>query len=506
MKTKTTFLTMALLGSAVVITGCSSLNQKTTTTEQNEEPTVHFVVTDTEQNTFYDNEGNVIDAPAEGEALYGQDAQYEGIAPSYTDNGDGTVTDNNTGLMWQQTPHDGKLSYKEAVEYVENLNLGGYTDWRLPTMKESFSLASFNGHLDAQNMENSVPYIDTDYFDFTYDEQKAYTGSYWTSTVEDIWDDANLSSGDFNYAEKNYGFNWADGHLKSYADGYNVDGTESGFSIPAGVRAVRGEEGVYGVNDFQDNGDGTVSDNATNLMWTASTDSVARNWEDTLSWVQEMNDENYLGHNDWRLPNAKELHSIVQYGKSSVPALDTDYFSLTYDDCYLWTNTTCGDFNETAMTLCVGYGWSIPISSVNGGGVGPDNAEQSSMMTPPTDADGNVMAPPTDADGNIIPPPQGMNNGPQQQNPSAVSSSTETEAYTVDSFEDCHGTGCLRADYKSGVVPSLSAEKIAQIEPGKVIYQEDTAVSSDDEASLSNSENAEDLVIIYNYALLVRDK
>ncbi len=70
---------------------------------------VPYPIVDTGQSTCYDNSG-VIDCPAEGEAFYGQDAQYSGNAPSYTDNGDpftgsgqaGTVTDNVTGLVWQQ--------------------------------------------------------------------------------------------------------------------------------------------------------------------------------------------------------------------------------------------------------------------------------------------------------------------------------------------------------------------------------------------------------------------
>jgi len=33
-------------------------------------------------------------------------------------------------------------------------------------------------------------------------------------------------------------------------------------------------------------------------------------------WVQQKNGENYLGYNDWRLPNAKELQSIVDYTRS----------------------------------------------------------------------------------------------------------------------------------------------------------------------------------------------
>jgi hypothetical protein len=62
----------------------------------------NYKIVDTNQTTFYDN-SSAISTPAPGEAFYGQDAQHSGFQPSYTNNGDGTVTDNVTGLMWQQS-------------------------------------------------------------------------------------------------------------------------------------------------------------------------------------------------------------------------------------------------------------------------------------------------------------------------------------------------------------------------------------------------------------------
>lgn len=95
-----------------LVTGIALLSSACTTTKDqsaSKNPSVKFVVTDAMQTKCYDNEGNVIDPPETGELYYGQDAQYQGILPSYTDNGDGTVTDNNTGLMWQQTPPADKI-------------------------------------------------------------------------------------------------------------------------------------------------------------------------------------------------------------------------------------------------------------------------------------------------------------------------------------------------------------------------------------------------------------
>ena len=69
------------------------------------------------------------------------------VVPRFTNNGDGTVTDNNTGLIWEQkTDDDGSrdkdltYTWEQALDYCENLRLGGHTDWRLPNYKELESL------------------------------------------------------------------------------------------------------------------------------------------------------------------------------------------------------------------------------------------------------------------------------------------------------------------------------------------------------------------------------
>lgn len=64
---------------------------------------VDFAVVDTGQETCYDNDGEIT-PPQPGEPFYGQDVQYLGMEFTYVDNGDGTITDLNTGLMWQKTP------------------------------------------------------------------------------------------------------------------------------------------------------------------------------------------------------------------------------------------------------------------------------------------------------------------------------------------------------------------------------------------------------------------
>ncbi|OGQ84927.1 MAG: hypothetical protein A2289_01545 [Deltaproteobacteria bacterium RIFOXYA12_FULL_58_15] len=58
----------------------------------------------------------------------------------FTDNGDGTVTDNETGLMWQQTDNNTTMSWSMALQYCVNLTLASHDDWRLPNIKELGSL------------------------------------------------------------------------------------------------------------------------------------------------------------------------------------------------------------------------------------------------------------------------------------------------------------------------------------------------------------------------------
>ena len=124
---------------------------------------------------------SLIEAPATtgGEAFHGQDACYTGNQPSYTDNGDGTVTDNITGLMWEQDMGV-KISYEDAITKANTSRLGGHTDWRVPTIKELYSLILFTGHL--QNGNVLEMFIDTDYFNQPEGNPGHYP-HFWTSTT-----------------------------------------------------------------------------------------------------------------------------------------------------------------------------------------------------------------------------------------------------------------------------------------------------------------------------------
>jgi hypothetical protein len=142
-----------------------------------------------------------------------------------------------------------------------------------------------------------------------------------------------------------FGVNFGTGHIKAY-------------SISVGprhfVRCVRGKL-AYGGNVLQNNGDGTISDLATGLMWAQVDNGSGMDWVHALLYARMQNGANYLGHNDWRLPNVKELQSLVDYtrspgatnGTNVGPAINS-LFSCTgitngggkADYPYYWTSTS----------------------------------------------------------------------------------------------------------------------------------------------------------------------
>ncbi len=376
-----------LLVMSVLLVGCNSNTPTNDSTATNtNEPSVESqaettpssinysspIVT-TGQTSTYDIDGDIVDTST---GLYGQDGDYQNLDFAFTVNGDGTTFDENTGLTWVTIPTDGKMTWDEAVEYCENLTLGGYDDWRLPTAEELFSISDF---------ETGWPYLDTETFGFdtsesatggspqggapqgngpqdsspqgetpqsnineTSDAQNAQfnietppsstsdgniskeEGQYWSA-------DYNLVEGDERLGNIAFGVNHLTGHIKAYPSNSKQMGKY--------VRAVRGD--VYGEEDYTNNQDGTITDNASGLMWLEVDLGVAVDWEQALSLAENST---LAGYDDWRLPDVKELQSIVSYD-GSYPAINQEYFSCTElsenENYYYWTGTSAY-FSEMA--------------------------------------------------------------------------------------------------------------------------------------------------------------
>lgn len=340
-------------------------------------------IPDTGQTKCYDN-SQEITCPHAGEQFSGQDAQYTTNPRSYTKLGASgndlpdsatswaMVRDNVTGLIWEMknnmdsrqdysNPHDADNTYTwydpnlainrqgypgdgtDTVDIITALNAenyGGFSDWRLPTVKE-LSFISDRGIYN--------PAINSNYFPNTQ------ASIYWSSTPDDY------------YTGNAWYVNFYDGytqHNPKYSNYY--------------VRAVRG--GKF-ANSFIDNHDGTVTDTSTGLMWQQETAPGSGsgsypdryNWQQALSYCENLilnNDGAWTSgvpnasgsrYSDWRLPNISELQSLVN-NEGSALAINSDYFPDT---------AAAGYFSSTTLSLyrsyenCVAYAWYVSFFGGN---------------------------------------------------------------------------------------------------------------------------------------------
>lgn len=356
-----------------ILFSCSSINTSDTNSESlsgdSTTSGADFTLADTNQELCYDT-NQQITCPSATQEFYGQDAQYTGNGPRYTDNGDGTITDNITGLMWQQDPGD-KMYYTDALWGSDDFTLAGYSDWRLPTIKELYSLIVFSGEdpsgYEGNDTSGLVPFIDTDYFEFEYGD---------TNSGERIIDAQFVSSTEYMSTTMNgndtvFGVNFADGRIKGY-------GQNKEFF----VLYVRGDN-YYGENDFLDNDNETITDNATGLMWMqvdSGDDSVSNqlssftnvdgslNWSEALEFCENLE---FASYTNWRLPNAKELQSIVDYTRSpdtkDSAAIDPLFTVTTITDeagnanyPFYWTSTTHADSSgRDANAVYISFGEAL---------------------------------------------------------------------------------------------------------------------------------------------------
>lgn len=277
----------------------------------------NYKIVGTGQTNAYNNSG-IITAPTSGQSFFGQNTNHPGNAPSYTDNGDGTISDLVSGLMWEKTTDktgDGVINYYDKKTYAEALagasscKTGGYSDWRLPTIKEQYSLIMYYGaesNPNASTQGTSVPFINTNYFTFGYGDLNS--SSHGATSNERLIDAQYATSSLYisttmNNQSTMFGVNFADGRIK----GYPSTNQKKYY-----VLYVRGNA-EYGKNDFKDNGNGTITDNATGLMWMQNDNGSAIIWENALSYAENFS---FAGHSDWRLPDVKELQSLIDYTRS----------------------------------------------------------------------------------------------------------------------------------------------------------------------------------------------
>ena len=183
-------------------------------------------------------------------------------------------------------------------------------------------------------------FIDTNYFN----QPLGNTNIGEREIDAQTWSSTEYVGRTMNNDETVFGVNFVDGRIK----GYPKYKPSTGSANTMYFRMVRGNID-YGKNDFVDNDDNTISDIATGLMWQKADDGIARDWEESLSYAENSE---FAEYDDWRLPNAKELQSIVDYTRSpqttNSPAIDPIFETTEINDPdgnsghypFFWTSTT----------------------------------------------------------------------------------------------------------------------------------------------------------------------
>jgi hypothetical protein len=262
---------------------------------------------DTGQNTSYTT-------------TFGEDADFTINPPGYSVNGNGTVTDSVTGLMWQQTD-GGEMTIENAGVYCDTLALAGYTDWRLPDCHELFSIL---------NHDRVNPAIDTTVF-------SASNAEYWWSSDKQANDSTKI---------------WVTNAGGGVGNHPKAETVSAGGTKQFHVRAVRDIATPQVIaSHFVLNANGTITDSLTGLVWQATTFADSLSWENALQLADTLN---YAGYTDWRLPNIKELQSINDEQFIN-PSLNQGYFNIA-SNVKLWSSTTLPNHTTRAWYLDTRFG------------------------------------------------------------------------------------------------------------------------------------------------------
>jgi hypothetical protein len=314
----------------------------------------------TGQTTCYDASGTAI--PCAGT---GQDGEIQtGVDwpdPRFTENADGTVTDNLTGLIWlAQADCLGKVSWSDALAAANGLADGqcGLTDgsvagdWRLPNILEALSL---------MNLEVANPGDWLETFGFS----GFYGVALWSSTPKTNPMATPPGQGAFTFSSAQ-GFvgigvstyeTWAvrgvsSGTAPVWRTGQTTCYDATGYAISC---AGTGQDGDHQAGEawpaprYSDNGNGTVTDHLTGLIWLKDLDCFGdRAWADALADASALADgtcglTDGSSAGDWRLPNGREILSTISH-ESTRPALPTGHpFTNVpphFNSNYFWSSST----------------------------------------------------------------------------------------------------------------------------------------------------------------------
>lgn len=264
---------------------------------------------ETDQDACYDTLGHQIDCRGSGHDAGTKPPYRTDFSNRFEVTGD-RVKDALTGLEWKQ--HAGlsefPLSWPEALQFVQELNHSPniVSDaWRLPSRRELFSLIS---HQQVNpSLPKNHPFLDV------------FNGYYWTGTTcarlpDQAWY-VHMGGGRV-YRGMKYG-------------SYMV------WPVHARMRSF-----AYNPDRFSTDGD-LCLDTHTSRYWYTGSDLLSRPraWDEALADIRRLNRDRKSGSGKWRLPNIRELESIVDDSRHS-PALVPGFSIDTAQIAGFWSSTT----------------------------------------------------------------------------------------------------------------------------------------------------------------------
>ena len=251
---------------------------------------------------------------------FGEDNDYTINAPYFTILSSGVVLDTVTSLMWQQVDA-GEMTIDKAIVYCDTLSLAGFTNWRLPSAHEAFSILNHQ-YANPSLLSTVFPVSLAEYW-WTADRQYNDTNKIWAT---------NAGGGIGNHPR---------------TETISAGGTKKFY-----VRAVRDVVSPTTVaNAFTDNGNQTITDNLTQLVWQKNPRIDSMTWEDALQYADTFQ---LAGYTDWRLPNIKELQSINDEKRGS-PSINKTFFPTAITGKY-FSSTTLPNQTTKAWYLDTQYG------------------------------------------------------------------------------------------------------------------------------------------------------
>jgi hypothetical protein len=294
--------------------------------------------------TAYDGSNPLVTLPASGQTTSyaaGDDGSLaKGAAwpaTRFTPNSDGTVTDNLTGLIWLKNAGCfAPTLWATALTDVNQLASGacGLTDnskpgdWRMPNLNELESLIDPSASTPAltpgnpfSNVSNAIYWTSTSYFGGETGSPDAWAirmgdGRYINDSVQNV----KLTSNNAVWAVKGTG----GGTIKLQATGQFVTYT-------------KGDDGSFQIGvppTFErwiDNGNGTITDTVTGLIWLKKADCINASWPAAVGMVDllasgqcGLTDNSTAG--SWRMPNRKEMESLSDRNENN----HADFFDATY--------------------------------------------------------------------------------------------------------------------------------------------------------------------------------